>query len=139
MIPMNAWQQRFGTRAVLFLAMLLIQAMLVVSVHARPMTEKEKIDALIQRIETRNDLQFIRLGSVHSASEAAQMLRTKLYWAGSRVKTVDDFIDHVANGTVSGSPYFVVYPDGTKVPSTQFLRAELKRITQAEASASNSR
>jgi hypothetical protein len=103
------------------------------------MGEKEKIDALIHSVEMRNDLKFIRLGSTHSASEAAQMLRTKLWYAGSRVKTVDDFIDHVASATVSGSTYYVRYPDGKQVPSAEFLRAELNRITQGAASASNSR
>ena len=51
----------------------------------------------------------------------------------SRVKTADEFIVHIASGTVSGSPYFVRYPDGKQVPSGDFLREELKRINQAAA------
>jgi len=47
------------------------------------------------------------------------------------VKTVDDFIDHIASATLSGSTYFVRFPDGRQVPSGDFLRQELKRITQA--------
>ena len=65
------------------------------------------------------------------------MLRTKLFYAGSRVKTADEFIDHIASATLSGSTYFVRYPDGKQVPSAQFLRAELKRITQASAAKSD--
>lgn len=103
----------------------------VVPADAAPMTEREKIDVLLNDVETRNDLKFIRLGSVHSAREAAQMLRIKLRVAGARVKTANDFIEHIASATASGHPYLVVYPDGRQVPSAIFLRAELKRLTQA--------
>jgi hypothetical protein len=124
---------RFG--AVFALALLVVGTMLISPVHAKQMSEKEKIDALIHAVETRNDLQFIRLGEAHSGSEAARVLRTKLWYAGSRVKTADEFIEHIASATVSGSTYFVRYPDGKQVPSAQFLRAELKRITQASSAA----
>jgi len=117
----------------IILAALAVQATLVGTAHAKPMSEKEKIDALIHVVETRTDLQFIRLGEAHSASEAAHVLRTKLWYAGSRVKTADEFIVHIASATVSGSTYFVRFPDGKQVPSGEFLRQELKRITQASA------
>jgi hypothetical protein len=99
--------------------------------RASQMSEQDKIDALVHAVEMRSDLKFIRLGSVHSSAEAAQMLRTKLRFAGSRVQTVDDFIDHVATATASGSPYFVLYPDGKRVPSAEFLREELRRLAQS--------
>ena len=99
--------------------------------RASQISEQDKIDALVHAVEMRSDLRFIRLGTVHSSVEAAQMLRTKLRFAGSRVQSVDDFIDHVATATASGSPYFVLYPDGRRVPSSEFLREELKRIAQA--------
>jgi len=102
---------------------------------AAPLTDAQKIDALIRTVEARKDLQFIRLGSVHSSSEAANMLRVKLSFAGDRVKTVEEFIEHVGTQTLSGSPYFVVYPDGRQVPSAEFLRQELKRIERSPPSA----
>jgi hypothetical protein len=133
----NARLRRFGRSigawAMVVLAALVVQATLVGTAHATPMTEQEKIDALIHVVETRNDLQFIRLGEAHSGSEAARVLRTKLWYAGSRVKTADEFIVHIASATVSGSTYFVRYPDGKQVPSAEFLRNELKKITQASA------
>jgi hypothetical protein len=123
---------------VVVLAFLVQVTLATAAAEAATMGEKEKIDALIHSVEMRSDLKFIRLGTTHSASEAAQMLRTQLWYAGSQVKTVDDFIDHVASATVSGSTYYVRFPDGKQVPSAEFLRAELKRITQRTASAGNS-
>jgi hypothetical protein len=99
-----------------------------------PLSDAEKIDALIRAVEARKDLQFIRLDVVHSAGEAAGVLRIKLAFAGSRVKTVDDFIDHVATASsTTGKPYFVRYPDGRQVTSAEFLRDELKRIESGSA------
>ncbi|MDQ2964204.1 MAG: DUF5329 domain-containing protein [Pseudomonadota bacterium] len=100
---------------------------------AAPLTDAEKIEALIVAVEARNDLKFIRLGTVHTAGEAGRMLRVKLAFAGDRVKTVDDFIDHVATATMSGKPYLVRYPDGKEGTSAEFLRQELKRIERALA------
>jgi hypothetical protein len=104
-----------------------------VPLQAAEMTEPQKIEALIGVVESRNDLKFIRLGSEHSSNEAAQMLRTKLAFAGSRVKTADEFIKYVATQTVSGSPYYVVYPDGRRITSAEFLRGELKRLSPTAA------
>jgi uncharacterized protein DUF5329 len=136
---LSKFGRAIGTGAVILLAMLLVQTALVGAAHAKAMSEQEKIDALIQIVESRNDLQFIRLGEAHSGSEAARVLRTKLFYAGSRVKTADEFIDHIASATLSGSTYYVRFPDGKQVPSGEFLRAELKRITQHPATASNSK
>ena len=35
------------------------------------MSERNKIDALVHAVEMRSDLKFIRLGTVHSSTEAA--------------------------------------------------------------------
>ncbi len=112
---------------VALLAILVVQGVLAATLAA-PLSDAEKIQALIRTVESRKDLQFIRLDVAHSAREAANVLRIKLAFAGDRVKTVDDFIDHVATATQSGKPYYVRYPDGTEVTSAEFLRQELKRI-----------
>ena len=141
MDAMDTWPRKLirsvSAGAVVFLAMLCVQAALVSPAQAKPMSEKEKIDALIQVVESRGDLKFIRLGEAHSGPEAARVLRTKLFYAGSRVKTVDEFIEHIASATLSGSTYFVRFPNGKQIPSAEFLRAELKRLTQAEPMAEN--
>jgi hypothetical protein len=126
---------RRGTAFAGFIAVVALLGQLIVAVpaHAAQMSETEKIDALLNDVEARSDLKFIRLGSVHSSGEAAQMLRVKLRFAGARVKTADDFIEYIASATASGHPYLVVYPDGHKVQSGAFLRAELKRLTAPPA------
>jgi hypothetical protein len=116
------------------LTALVVQGVLAATtVPPAPLTDAEKIEALILAVEARKDLQFIRLDTAHTAGEAASMLRVKLAFAGDRVKTVDDFIDHVATATQSGKPYFVRYADGKEVSSAEFLRQELKRIERAPA------
>ena len=100
-----------------------------VAVHAASMSERDKIDALLTDVESHSELKFLRLGSLHTSSEAASMLRTKLRFAGSRVKTADDFINDVATATLSGHPYYVIYPDGKRVSSSEFLHGELERLT----------
>ena len=119
---------------VALLAAVVVQGVLAATtVPAAPLSDAEKIEALIVAVEARKDLQFIRLDTAHSAGEAGRMLRVKLAFAGDRVKTVDDFIDHVATATMSGKPYFVRFPDGREVTSAEFLRQELKRIEQPPA------
>src|SRR2546428_3500654 len=124
--------RRIAGAFVALLAVFLVQGVLAASAAA-PLSDSEKIQALIRTVEARKDLQFIRLDVAHSAREAANVLRIKLAFAGDRVKTVDDFIDHVATATQSGKPYYVRYPDGREVTSAEFLRQELKRIEHPSA------
>ena len=125
---------RAGGVFVALLTALVVQGVLAATtVPPAPLTDAEKIEALILAVEARKDLQFIRLDTAHTAGEAANMLRVKLAFAGDRVKTVHDFIDHVATATQSGKPYSVRYADGKEVSSAEFLRQELKRIERAPA------
>lgn len=125
--------RRSPMHAVALLTALVLQTALAASAPAAaPLSDADKIDALIRTVEARRDLQFIRLDVAHSAGEAAGLLRIKLAVAGSRVKTVDDFIDYVATASsTTGKPYFVRYPDGREVTSAEFLREELRRIESA--------
>ncbi len=137
MLSSNRGSHRPNRRAVgafvAFLTALLLQTALAASATTvAPLSDAEKIDALIRAVEARKELQFIRLDVAHSAGEAAGLLRIKLAFAGSRVKTVDEFIDYVATASsTTGKPYFVRYPDGRQVTSAEFLREELKRIESA--------
>jgi hypothetical protein len=121
-------------RRIAYRARIIQTALAASAPAAAPLSDAEKIEALIRAVEARKDLQFIRLDVVHSAGEAAGLLRIKLAFAGSRVKTVDDFIDHVATASsTTGKPYFVRYPDGRQVTSAEFLRDELTRIESEPA------
>ena len=96
-----------------------------------PVTESARIDALIRAVEGRSDLQFLRNDVAYSSREAGLHLRTKLAFAGSQIKTVEDFIDHVGTGSsTTGRPDLVRFIDGKLIPSAEFLRGELKRISQ---------
>jgi uncharacterized protein DUF5329 len=129
--PNRKSARRTAGAFVALLAALFVHGALSATVPpAAPLTDAEKIEALIVAVEARKDLQFIRLDTAHTAGEAGRVLRVKLAFAGNQVKTVDDFIDHVATATQSGKPYFVRYPDGSEVTSAEFLRQELKRIEQ---------
>jgi hypothetical protein len=94
-----------------------------------PLTEDQKIDALIHGIEVLPGAQFIRNGSAYDGKAAAEHLRTKRRFAGSRVKTANDFIADCASGSsMSGQPYHIQFADGKTVDAQIYFRAELKRI-----------
>ncbi|HWB74382.1 MAG TPA: DUF5329 domain-containing protein [Nannocystaceae bacterium] len=84
--------------------------------------ERARIEKLIDAV-AKSGIVFIRNGSEHSASEAADHLRTKWSRAGDRVKTADDFIEALGSrSSQSGEPYRVRLPDGTERDSGPWLR-----------------
>jgi hypothetical protein len=91
-----------------------------------PPTEQQKIDYLINTIATLHGASFIRNGRVYDAEQAAAHMRLKLRFAGSRVKTVDDFIVYCATGSsVSGTRYTIRFTDGHSIDAATFLRGKL--------------
>jgi hypothetical protein len=96
------------------------------------MTEAAKIQALIGSIEHLNGAVFIRNGTEHDASEAAAHLRRKLDYAGSKVKTAQQFIDKLATGSsMTGKPYKIRFADGRTVDSASFFREQLRKLEAA--------
>lgn len=94
-----------------------------------PLSEKEKIEQLIKCIECLKDAKFIRNGSTYDAPKAAEHLRLKWKKGGSSVKTANDFINKLASeSSMSGEPYYIIYNNGTKIPSKDFLNKKLKEI-----------
>ncbi len=68
----------------------MITAMILMSAGAtygQDQIEKEKIQHLINSVEKMEGASFIRNGSEHSGTEAANHLRMKLEKAGDRIKT----------------------------------------------------
>lgn len=93
------------------------------------LSEKDRIDALIQAVQRAPGLQFVRNGSAHDAAAAADHLRLKWEKAGDRIKTAEQFIVGIASkSSMTGTPYQVRWPDGRSELAEQFLRAELAKI-----------
>ena len=109
----------------MFLAGLLLCA----SAFAAPMTEQQKIQALIHGVEVLPGAKFIRNGSSYDGKQAADHLRMKLNYAGDRIRTAEQFIHNIAAGSsTSGQPYQIELADGRRISSAAFFEAELKRL-----------
>ena len=99
------------------------------SMPAMHLTEAAKIQALIGSIEQLKGAVFIRNGSEYDGVKAAAHLRRKLDYAGSKVKTAEQFIDVLATGSsMSGKPYKIRFADGHSVESAVYFREQLRRL-----------
>lgn len=97
--------------------------------EAAPMTEPQKIEALLASIEHLQGAVFIRNGSEYSAAQAVEHLRYKWNKAGDRVKTAEDFIVLVASkSSMSGLAYRIRFADGRVVDTATFLGEQLRRL-----------
>ena len=117
---------KLALTSVLLLA-LVLPALL--QAQTTPLSEKEKIEALINLVSQLKTAKFVRNGWTYSADTAATFLRLKWQANDTTVKTARDFIDRIGSvsGT-SGRPYLVRLKDGTEVYSREFLLAELKKL-----------
>src|ERR1700756_5238420 len=93
----------------LFLALVLPT---FVQAQTTTLSEKEKIEALINLVSQLKTAKFIRNGWTYSADTAATFLRLKWQANDATVKTARDFIDRIGSvsGT-SGTPYLVRLKD----------------------------
>lgn len=97
--------------------------------HAEPLTETQKIEALISSIENLKDAVFIRNGSTHDAKSAAKHLRDKWNHARKEIKTARAFIVGIGSfSSMSGKPYLIRFADGREQSSAEFLSRELGRL-----------
>ncbi len=95
----------------------------------RVLSEAEKIQALIASVEKLPGAVFIRNGTEHDAVKAAEHLRRKLGYAGKRVQTAEQFIQHLATGSsMTGKPYRIRFADGHSVESAAYFREQLRRL-----------
>jgi len=93
------------------------------------LTERQKIEQLLEQIGALENAIFIRNGTEHSASDAAEHLRTKWEAAGDRIATARDFIDQIATeSSMSGERYEIRFSDGTTVATGAYLHERLKAI-----------
>jgi hypothetical protein len=97
---------------------------------AAPPASAEDVAATVEHlIETVavSELTFVRNDRDHSGSEAAAHLREKHETFQRDVRTPEDFITKVASiSLLTGKPYLVKYPDGTRQPLADWLTARLQ-------------
>jgi hypothetical protein len=88
--------------------------------------EQRKIEYLIKSIADLSDATFIRNGAEYNTGQAVAHLRLKLGFAGTVVKTAEDFIVCCATGSsMTGEKYRIKFPDGRMVDTADFLRSKL--------------
>jgi GH43 family beta-xylosidase len=95
----------------------------------KPMTETEKIEALIHAVDTLEGAVFIRNGKEYDCHAAADHMRTKWNWKKGEIKTARDFIRLAAtSSSMSGKDYVIRFKDGREVKAADFLLAELEKL-----------
>jgi hypothetical protein len=111
-----------------FLLFLAVGIVPVVHAQGVSLSERQKIEALIQYVGKMNEANFVRNGSSYDATTAATFLRLK-WGANTMVKTAHDFIDKIGtmSGT-SGKPYLIRFKDGSEMKSRDVLLAALNKI-----------
>lgn len=116
--------------------MLLLALFFCTAAFAVPLTEDQKIDALIHSVEVLPDAQFIRNGSAHDAKAAADHLRMKRRFAGSRIHTANDFIEGVASrSSETGKPYQIRFANGKTEDAAEFFHTVLSHIESVSTAA----
>jgi hypothetical protein len=104
----------------------LLFTLLALPAFAQQDIEQQKIAYLINSVATLEGATFIRNGTEYDAARAADHMRLKLRFAGSRVKTAEDFITCCGTGSsVSGTKYTIRLHDGRVVDSATYLHGKL--------------
>jgi len=104
-----------------------------VSAATRPKAEQDKIDFLIQEIRSSPGV-FVRNGQEYDGKKAAAHVKGKLFIAGRRVQTAEDFIRGVASRSEeSGKPYTLRSPGEPEVPLGGWLSRRLVAYERAHA------
>jgi hypothetical protein len=120
------------TSRIISAALLLVVSMvgsLTLRAAEKPLTETEKIQALIKGLENLKDATFIRNDSDYNAKAAARFLRGKWQAHEKEIKTAADFIEKVASvSSTSGKPYVIRFKGARDVKCGEYLREELKKL-----------
>ena len=95
------------------------------------MSEKHKIEYLIESIQKLEGAKFYRNGEWYTPAEAAGHLRMKLNKAGNRIKTARQFIDKIASeSSMTGNSYKIKFKDGKILESKVYLDDQLAKIAK---------
>jgi hypothetical protein len=114
-------------RKLLFLIPLLV--LLGINVMAENNQTERVVLKLIDAVRALPpDTEFIRNGRSHTKEEAADHLLLKYNRAKKRIKSPEDFIEHIASRSyLSGKEYLIRFSDNITVSSGVFFRQELKK------------
>jgi hypothetical protein len=105
------------------------QATFNISEKSKELSEKEKIEKLIEHIATLRGAKFIRNDGEHAAEEAAEHLRTKWKAAEKEILTARQFIALIATKSmVSDRPYEIRLANGTTVAAGKYLQDRLAEL-----------
>ena len=95
----------------------------------KPLSEKEKIQALIKHVEDLKGATFVRNDSDYDSKTAARFLQRKWQSHDKEVKTAMDFIEKVASvSSTTSKAYQIRFKDGQAVKSGEYLKAQLKKL-----------
>lgn len=109
------------------------QAVVTSNTSKSNLSESQKIEQLIICLRGLEGAAFIRNGSKHTPAEAAEHLQSKWKKHGAKIKTAEDFIEHLATkSSMSGDVYMIRYPDGRQVPTAELLHKELEKLKLAQ-------
>jgi hypothetical protein len=98
----------------------------VTSAAQQASIEQHRIDYLIASVAALKNASFIRNGKAYDAARAASHLRLKRRFAGSKVKTAEDFIRYCATASsMSGIRYTIRFADGHSMDSASFFQQKL--------------
>ena len=101
--------------------------------HADGLTESQKVERLIGYLRSLDGAVFIRNGSEHSNTEAADHLQAKWEKHKNEVHTAMEFIEDLASASgITGVDYTIRFPDGTVRTTREVLTEELKRLEQQQ-------
>ena len=98
---------------------------------ARDGREQQRIDYLMQSLNSVQVAVFIRNGSEYDSAAAREHLQKKLRFAGERVKTAEDFIKHCATeSSMTHQQYRIRFADGTVTDTASYFYKQLKDFDQ---------
>jgi len=89
--------------------------------------EKERIEYLINHLESMKDATFIRSDKEYDARTAAFFLRSKWQMNKDKVRTSEDFIEKIASrSSTTGKPYKIRMNNGKEIECRDYLDILLK-------------
>ena len=114
-----------------FLCALALCLSAVAPASATPSPEEDRlIQGLIQRVENRREMVFLRNGEEHSAADAAKHMRQKYNHFKDDIVTAEDFIRRCATRSeMTKAAYKVkLKADGAVLNASDFMHEELKTL-----------